>query len=87
MTDTLYRLKPLEWRERRCGGFTAISPFGIYQVRRVNYVDYTGWVWVYQYDKYYDEDEFPCDDAEDGKAKAEARHLGRLKQALEPVNV
>lgn len=83
MTDT-YTIKPLEWRESRDGDFSANNPFGSYRVHRV---EYSGWRWGYCYDEYHDEEEFSCDDAEDGKAKAEAHHLERLKQALEPVNV
>lgn len=75
----LYTIKPLEWAKSGDGDFSAQTPFGSYKVYRP---DWIGWHWGYCFDEWYDEDSFPCEDAEAGKAAAEANWLERIAGAL-----
>ncbi|KAB2656296.1 hypothetical protein F9K94_17510 [Brucella tritici] len=75
-------VKPLEWVVW-CDGWQAHTPFGSYTVE-----PYDGcWKWRYCFDEYYDEEEFICEGAEDGKSKAQAHWIERISPALYPESV
>jgi hypothetical protein len=74
-------LKPFDWKTVRQGDWhTAYTPFGSYHVEK--YKDETQWKWGYCFDEYYDEEEYECDSAEDGKQKCWEHWVGRMKPML-----
>lgn len=54
--------------------FTAGTPFGSFNVERLN----GSWRWRYCFDEYYDEESFECEGEADGKQKAQEHWNGRL---------
>jgi hypothetical protein len=85
MTET-FTIKPLEWDAVKVGTdlvFTAKTPFGFGYY--VEHREGVGWSWSYCFVQAYDEDEFPCEGEEDGKAMAWGHWRNRMMGALAPV--
>lgn len=88
MTDT-YRIKALEWQKTPNGidAFCILGDFSVYK----HFYDPDDdtkfwWVWSFCFDEYYNEGHQQCRTMKEGKQRAEALYLERIKQALETVD-
>lgn len=86
MTDT-YRIKPLEWeRQKHGGGIAAYCVLGDFKVYKSEGEDGKfKWFWSYCFDEYFNEGYEECRTMKEGRQKAEALYIERIKQALEAV--
>lgn len=84
MTDT-YRIKPLEWMRTNDGAVShcVLGDFAVYKIEQDD--GSFRWHWSYCFDEYYNEGFEECRSMMEGKAKAEALYIERIKQALEDV--
>lgn len=81
--ELTYKIRPLVWESYVLsdGVSKMLTTQTIWGSMRVEHED--GCVkWSYCFDEYYDEDDYRCESIEDGKQKAEAFYLSRLKDAL-----
>lgn len=80
-----YTIKPLEWHHS-AGGAEASCVLGTLSVYRAEQDDGSfKWFWSYCFDEYYNEGYEECRTRKEGKEKAEALYVERIKQALEEV--
>lgn len=88
-----YTIKPLDWQHSKNEddeSWTARTVFCELQIKRNKWESgddsWSSWTFEYCRDEYYDEHSEQVDDAEDGKAKAEAWYLQTLAPALEATS-
>lgn len=90
-----YTIAPLKWGKdfsEDSQRYTSSVPMGRYSVWRHRQdfdpkQPWESWRWDYCFDEYYDEGEYSCDSAKDGKDAAWKNWLERILPALKPIAV